>query len=91
MGFVSKAEPEPPAQEWWPTLDPPIPLWTTVTEGAGLCGWPGWVKSTAMTLRQQGRDVLGYLVEATEATLRGGSPPSLLPNSIVLSQAKLSA
>src|SRR5262245_1365793 len=35
--------------------------------------------TVAATYRQQGRPLLGFLVAAVEAALRGSSPPSLLP------------
>jgi len=38
------------------------------------------VLTTVTTLRQQKRDVLDYLTEASAATIRGDSPPSLLPS-----------
>jgi transposase len=38
------------------------------------------VLTTVTTLRQQKRDVLDYLTEACAATMRGGTPPSLLPS-----------
>jgi len=37
------------------------------------------VLTAVTTLRQQQRDVLDYLTEACAAAIRGGSPPSLLP------------
>jgi transposase len=39
------------------------------------------VLTTVATLRQQKRDVLGYLTEACAAAIRGDKPPSLLPLS----------
>jgi len=38
------------------------------------------VLTTVTTLRQQKRDVLDYLTEASAAAIRGDSPPSLLPS-----------
>jgi transposase len=40
----------------------------------------GRVLTTVTTLRQQKRDVLDYLTEACAATIRGDTPPSLLPS-----------
>lgn len=37
------------------------------------------VSTAVVTLRQQKRDVLGYLTEACTTAIRGDNPPSLLP------------
>ena len=37
------------------------------------------ILTVVITLRQQNRDVLGYLTEACKARTRGANPPSMLP------------
>jgi hypothetical protein len=49
------------------------------TQSLGGRRFVGRILSVVATLRQQGRKVLGYLVEACEARLFGEAAPSLLP------------
>jgi transposase len=46
------------------------------------------VLTAVTTLKQQGRDVLGFLKEALEAQLHGRPPPSLLPLHVSASAAQ---
>jgi transposase len=57
-------------------------LWRKGSYGTQSLGgrlFVGRILSVVATLRQQGRKVLGYLVEACEARLFGETAPSLLP------------
>jgi transposase len=60
-------------------------LWRKGSYGTQSLGgrlFVGRILSVVATLRQQGRKVLGYLVEACQARLVGEAAPSLLPSPV---------
>jgi transposase len=62
----------------------PAVLWRKGSFGSDSAGGSRCAErllTVAATCRQQGRSLLAFLVAAGEATLRGSSPPSLIPAS----------